>query len=81
MRNGHQLLLCKRAISDITYEKKNRKDELRGLVTDTADTTIALHQKTYVTMMFGLVRRRMRMIKSADTADEDRIPRPYTKQT
>ncbi len=50
----------------ITYETINRKDELReiilteqgGVVTDSADTKIALHQKTYVTTIYGQLRRR-----------------------
>ena len=43
------------------------------MVTDTADKTIALHQKTYVTMMDGLIHWRMMMIKCEKTEDEDRI--------
>ena len=54
MLNGHQKLICKREIFVITYETINRKDDLLevilteqgGVVTDTADTKISLHQKT-----------------------------------
>ena len=42
------------------------------MVTDTAKT-FALHQKTYVTMMYGLIYQRLMMIKCEKTEDEDRI--------
>ena len=81
MRNGHQRLLCKREILGIAYETINRKNKLRGVVTDTADTTIALHQKTYVTTVYGLIRRRMMMIKCEKTEDEDLTLKAYTKES
>ncbi len=42
------------------------------MVTDT-DKTIALHQKTNVTMMYGLVHQGLMTIKCEKTEDEDRI--------
>ncbi len=89
MLNGHQKLLCKMEIFVITYDTINRKNEVREVmlteqgwvVTGAADTKIALHQNTYVTTIYGLLRRRMTIIKCNKTEDGGRIHCLYTTQT